>query len=473
MIGGVKMKKIKTVIPIPEDVKKNITLLNNSGFEAYVVGGAVRDSLLKIKASFRNLEPKDWDISTNANPEDVHNVFKNHQVIDTGLKHGTVSVIVNNKPYEITTYRKDGKYTDGRHPDKVYFTNSLVDDLSRRDITINAMAYHPKKGLIDPFNGRSDLDKGVIRCVGYPFDRLREDALRILRVLRFSAQFGFSIEENTQRAVIKCRHFLKNNVSAERILCELTKMLVAKNFLSVFANMKVLPVIFCVLPELKATVGFEQHNPYHTKDVYGHIIQATNYANPTFLQRMTLLLHDIAKPQCFSLDEQNIGHFYRHAEMSADMANEILFRLKTDRRTREMIVSLIKHHDIQFTPNQRFVNRMLNKLGEEVFRELIAVKKADILAQSGKFLTSRLNDLLEIENIIEKTISSEHCFSLRDLKINGTDIMKLGISQGKMVGETLSYLLAEVIEERLENDKGVLRTEAKKFLEQNVMATAT
>lgn len=457
------MKKIQ--IKMPEDAKKIISLLNNAGFEAYAVGGAVRDSLLSMKDSFQDLEPKDWDISTNAKPEDVHKVFKEYKIIDTGLKHGTVTVIMNGQPYEVTTFRRDGKYTDGRRPDNVYFTNSLAEDLSRRDITINAMAYHPKKGLIDPFGGKSDLEKGIIKCVGYSHDRLREDALRILRVLRFSAQLGFSIDKNTQEALVVNKHLLKA-VSAERILNELKKMLVAKNFLSVFANIKILPVIFYILPELEPTLDFEQHNPYHTKDVYGHTIEATNYANPTFVQRMTLLLHDIAKPQCFSLDKNNVGHFYKHPEESAAIANNILLRLKTDTKSRELIVTLIQNHDIEFVPKQRFVNKMLNKFGEETFRELIAVKKADILAQSHKFLIERLNNLLEIEDMVTKTINSGQCFSLKDLNINGVDIMSLGITQGEIVGETLRYLLTNVIEEKLENDKGVLKTEAKKFLEQ-------
>lgn len=454
--GGGLVGKIQ--ISIPEDAKKIITLLNNAGFEAYIVGGCVRDSLL-------NLEPKDWDITTSAKPEDVHKIFNGHKIIDTGLKHGTVTIVMNDEPYEVTTFRKDGQYSDSRHPDQVYFTSNLVDDLSRRDFTINSICYHHKKGLIDPFNGRADLENMVIKCVGCPDERFREDSLRILRALRFSAQLGFSIDKATQEALVYGRHRL-NTISAERISSELKKMLVAKNFLSVFANIKVLPVIFEIIPELRQTLDFEQHNKYHTKDVYGHIIQATNYSNPTFVQRMALLLHDVAKPQCFSLDVNNVGHFYEHEEQSSILANKILLRLKVDTKTRETIVLLIKHHDANFTPTQKFVNKMLNKLGEENFRELIAIKKADVLAQSHQFLTERLNDILEIENMVTQTMNSEHCFTLKDLNINGVDIMSLGITQGEIVGDTLKYLLSNVIDEKMENDKGVLKTEAKRYIEQ-------
>jgi len=455
----------KVQITIPEKTTKIIEMLNNAGYEAYVVGGAVRDSLLCMKDSFKDIRPKDWDVATSATPEEVHKVFNGYKIIDTGIKHGTVTIMLDDEPFEITTFRKDGKYSDGRHPDKVYYTTSLEADLSRRDITINAMAYHPKKGLIDPFNGKADMENGIIKCVGYPNDRFREDALRILRILRFSAQLGFSIDKDTQEALVINKHLLKA-VSAERILSEFQKMLVAKNFLSVFANLKVLPVIFYIMPELEATFDFEQHNPYHTKDVYGHIIQATNYANPTFVQRMTLLLHDVAKPQCFTTDINNVGHFYGHAERSAAIANDILLRLRSDTKSRKSIVTLVKHHEVDLTPTQRCVNRMLNKLGEETFRELIAVKKADILAQSHIYLTERLNNLLEIEDMVTKTVNSSHCFTLKDLKINGVDIMSLGVTQGEIVGETLRYLLTSVIEEKLENEKGCLKLEAKKYLEQ-------
>ena len=449
---------MKIQIKLPANVKRILLALNHSGFESYIVGGCVRDSMLGIN-------PNDWDITTSAKPEETEEVFKHYKMFNQGgLKHGTVTVMIEDTSYEITTYRRDGNYSDCRRPDKVYFTNDIVEDLSRRDFTINSCALDLRGNLIDPFGGKKDLGDKIIRCVGSPERRFGEDALRILRALRFSTKLGFSIEKETQEALVNNRHLLKN-VSAERISEEFKKILTSKNFLSVFANMNVLPVIFYILPELEKTLDFEQHSPYHFKDVYGHTIKAMSYASPTVVQRMTLLLHDIAKPQCFSLDKNNIGHFYGHPKESSKIANDILLRLKIDTKTREKITMLVEHHDMELLLSQKYVNKMLNKFGEESLRELIEVKKADILAQSPQFLTERLNDLIEVENMIEQTVQNGNCFSLKNLNINGVDLINLGAKQGKIVGETLKHLLNNVIEEKLENDKGVLRIEAKKYLE--------
>ncbi|HEY9062365.1 MAG TPA: CCA tRNA nucleotidyltransferase [Pseudobacteroides sp.] len=426
---------MKKDILLPDDVLSIITRLNTAGYEAFAVGGCVRDSLL-------NKTPKDWDITTNSLPHNTKSLFE--KTIDTGLKHGTVTVVINNESYEITTYRIDGEYSDNRRPDSVEFTASLKEDLSRRDFTVNALAYNPSLGVIDYFEGINDLDDKVIRAVRNADERFKEDALRMLRAIRFSAQLGFRIESQTLKAISQNKELI-NNISPERIREELTKILVSPNP-SKLLLLHDTGLLKFVLPEFESCIGIEQNNPYHMYNVDQHTILAVSGIECDKILRWTMLLHDIGKAVTKTTDSEGIDHFHGHQSVSVDLALSILKRLRFDNKSIDIILKLIKHHDMRVAPDNVSIKKALKTLGKEAIFLLLKVKEADIRAQNTKFLESRLVDLAKIKCMAGEIIESNECFSLDSLAISGDDLINLGISQGRNIGIILNKLLDMVIE---------------------------
>ena len=430
---------------IPCEVVELLDRLNQNNFEAYVVGGCVRDTLLGIN-------PHDWDICTSASPSEMIEVFSEYRVLKTGLKHGTLTVLINEMPIEVTTFRTDGEYKDHRHPESVVFVKTLKEDLSRRDFTVNAMAYHPKSGIQDPFGGCEDLKKGILRCVGKATERFNEDALRILRGLRFAATYALVPEKETAQALHNCAYLL-DSVSAERIQTELCRMLVGKNIGKILEDFS--DVFFAFIPELKVWAGFWQFSPYHDRDVLNHTIAAIQHSVQDLTVRLTLLLHDIGKPLCFTKDENGNGHFFGHAKHSEVLATDILKRLRFDNGTINNVRLLIQYHDSVVEQTETVVKRWLNRLGEELFDKLLLVKEGDCKGHAACLLTPRMEELSNIRKIRDTIIEQRQCFSLRDLCINGNDVLSLGYS-GEAVGEQLQWALNAVIEKQLPNEISVL-----------------
>lgn len=434
-------------IYIPDVVNDILKKLNNASYEAYVCGGAVRDSLM-------NKTPHDWDICTSATPDEVMEVFKGEEIIPTGLQHGTVTLVINKIPYEITSFRIDGEYTDSRHPDTVQFTTDIFEDLSRRDFTINAMAYHPAEGLIDPFDGYNDIQNKVIRCVGSPLKRFTEDPLRILRALRFALKTNFEINRNTH-FYIKKLYPLLENISKERITSEFNQMIIYPKFYLFFTHYKQIFSFF--IPELKDCFNFNQNNPYHIYDVFEHTVSALSFANTDLVVKLALLFHDIGKPKCQHFDDFGVGHFHGHAKLSAEIADKRLKELKYDNETRIKVVELISYHDVTFVYTEKeikkCVKRWLNKIGEEQFRRLLNVRLADVLAQAPEYALTRINNIHKLLNALEEVLKEKDCFTLKELEINGNDLISIGIKQGKEIGNILNTLLDKVINEELENKK--------------------
>ena len=445
-------------IILPAEVLYIIETLRNNGYQAYPVGGCVRDALLGSK-------PADWDICTSALSAEIKTCFAKHKLIETGIKHGTITLLLANKPYEITAYRLDGPYDDNRHPRRVEYINDLKTDLARRDFTVNALAYDPDAGLIDYFGGGADLQNGIIRCVGNAQQRFQEDGLRIMRALRFAATLGFEIETSTAEALLANRALL-SNISAERIIAELNKLLSGKNVETVMLDYRA--VFAVIIPELEPLIGFEQNSRYHHLDVYQHTICSVSNAPADPLLRLTLLLHDIAKPACYSQVEMT-GHFYGHSQVGTEIARRILRRLKYDKRTVETVCELIKYHDTELLATDKNIKHWLNKLGLTTYRQLLAVKRADSLAHAQAYQNDRLTVLDEILPLIEKIVATNQCFSLRDLAINGHDLLALSIPPGKELGMILRELLSQVISGTLVNQKPELIARAgelyKKFLQ--------
>ena len=447
------MKNPCPVIPLPDSVCLLLNRLHNAGHEAYVVGGCVRDSLLgKV--------PHDWDICTSATPNQVKCCLSGFKTIDTGLQHGTITVLVEDVPYEVTTFRKDGHYSDSRRPDNVTFVSDLKEDLSRRDFTINAMAYSHETGIVDPFGGQDDLASHMLRCVGNPMDRFDEDALRILRALRFAASYGLFVHPHTSEAIHQKKTEL-HRIAAERIQAEMTKLICADAAMPILIDFK--DVVATVIPELWACFGFNQNNRWHVYDVYQHIVHAVDaYNGKEPIIKWALLLHDIGKPACYSADESG-GHFYGHPAISHRMAADILHRLRFDNRSSEAILELVLAHDENFTPCSRTARRMLHKHGEERCFQLLKVKKADALAQAPCAQEESLPLVKQMKKELKNVLSAEQCFSLKDLKVSGKDLMDLGIPQGPLIGETLRHLLTWVMDDRIPNKKKVLLNEANFF----------
>ena len=426
-------------IEIPYGATRIITRLQQFGFEAYVVGGCVRDSLLGKK-------PKDWDICTNATPKVVKKVLSEFKVFDTGIKHGTVTVVVDGA-YEVTTFRKDGKYTDHRRPDEVSFDATLEDDLARRDFTINAMACNYER-FIDLAGGEKDLKAGTLRCVGNPDERFHEDALRILRALRFASTYCLTIEEKTEEALRRNVDLLRH-IARERVRDELFKLLTGEDVLRVLESYK--DIITKIIPDLKPCVGFSQNNPYHCYDVYDHIAHTVEaYKGDDLAVKVALLLHDIGKPECYSEDERG-GHFYNHGEASARLSGPILRGLRVDNEMLKNVTELISYHNSEIKPTPRVVRRWLNLIGEEQFRRLLDLRLADIAGHAPLAQRHNLEELEDVRKVLDKVIADRDCFTLKDLHINGHEIMDLGLTEGKEVGEILNWLLNEVMEGNVKN----------------------
>ena len=438
-------------INIPKGAAAIIDTLQSNGFEAYLVGGCVRDSILKRPVH-------DWDITTSATPDEMKQVFSDTKIIETGIKHGTLTILSIDGFYECTTYRIDGMYSDGRHPDAVRFTKSLAEDLKRRDFTINAMAYNNKEGLIDLFGGRLDLMDHVIRCVGNPEDRFKEDALRIMRALRFAAQLGFDLEMKTKIATFQMSDTL-TKVSAERINSEFCKMLTQTMGSQVINNYREIIAVF--IPEIRDMFGFEQNNPYHMFDVWDHTIEVLVRAN-LFMDPNGLVLalaaffHDIGKPHSYQDNPDGIRHFYGHAAKSAEMADSIMRRMRFSNNVREAVVTLVKYHDADIKPEAKYIKRWLNKLGSEhLLRCLIMLKYSDISGQAVKNI-ERLREVGELFTVLGDVIEQQACFSLKDLAVNGRDLIAAGMKPGKEIGAALDQMLELVLNDECANDKDAL-----------------
>ena len=448
-------------INIPAGAQAVIHLLESAGFEAYVVGGCVRDSLL-------GLAPHDWDICTSAKPDEVLASCSMHGIktIETGIKHGTVTICLPefDGMYEVTTYRIDGKYSDNRHPDTVAFTTSIQDDLSRRDFTINAMAYNAHTGLVDPFHGEKDLRRHQIPCVGNPVDRFHEDALRIMRALRFSSVYGFTIEEDTAKAIHQFAPYLQN-IAAERIQVELCKLLLGKSVLEILLDYS--DVMAVIIPEIAPCIGFQQNNPYHEYTVYDHIAHAVaNDTGDDISVKIALLLHDIGKPQCYSEDERG-GHFHGHSVPSHDIADHVMQRLRFDNKTKEDVLTLVLYHDSEIAPTHKTVRRWLSKIGESNFRKLLAIKLADIKAHTKSTQQPRINKCLALHSILDDVIAQGQCFSMKDLAIGGKDIISLGVPEGKLIGDILHHILDKVISGDLPNEVSPQLLTTQQYLSAN------
>ena len=428
---------------IPEDVQEVLTKLRSAGREAWCVGGCVRDLLL-------GRTPGDWDITTSALPEETMAVFGD-RAVPTGLRHGTVTVRTIQRPVEITTYRCDGAYADHRHPQQVTFTRSLEEDLRRRDFTVNAMALSEAGEVRDPFGGRADLERKVLRCVGDPNRRFDEDALRMLRGLRFAAALDFAIDPATADSIHRNAYLLKE-VAAERIRVELEKLLVGLAAARVLRRFP--DVVGVFLPEVLPAVGFDQRNPHHCYDVWEHTLHSVEAAPPDVVLRMTMLLHDLGKPACFTVDGKGVGHFYGHHTVSRQIAEKALDRLRFDHDRKQTIVTLVDNHDRLLPPEEKTMRRALRKFGEGDLRRLLAVKRADNLAQAPAY-RDRLKELDAAEALLEQLLREEACFSLKQLAVNGRDLLALGF-QGPAVGRMLERLLDAVVDGTLENRREVL-----------------
>ncbi|MCH5298216.1 MAG: HD domain-containing protein [Ruminococcus sp.] len=435
---------------IPKNVRYIIDKLEKNGYEAFVVGGCVRDSMLGI-------EPKDWDITTSAKPEEIKNCFDGYQLISIGEQHGTVGVIINNENYEITTYRIDGDYSDNRHPEEVTFTDNIELDLSRRDFTVNAMAYNDKRGLVDPFNGATDVKYKALRCVGDADTRFSEDALRILRALRFASVYNFSIENKTSASILKNRAGL-SKIAFERISTEFTKFLCGDNVNFLLRRYK--DVIAVFLPEIVATFGCEQNTPHHNRTVWKHTTAAVAAIEPDPLLRTVMLLHDIGKPLARRTDSKGRDHFKGHNHFSAVLAKNLLERLKLPTKFIDDAITLIEYHDVRFTDNKKQIKHVLNSIGENSFRNLIKIQYADIAAQTRYKREIKLYNMKLCEKSFEEIVQNNECYSLKDLNINGSDLIHLGITDGKKIGHILQLLLDSVIEEEIANESVILRKRA-------------
>lgn len=432
-------------INLPEKVKFIIDRLMRHGYEAYAVGGCVRDSILRRT-------PQDWDITTSARPMQVKALFRH--TIDTGIQHGTVTVMLDHEGFEVTTYRIDGEYEDARHPKEVSFTSNLLEDLKRRDFTINAMAYNDTDGLVDAFDGIGDLERGIIRCVGAAEERFLEDALRMLRAVRFAAQLGFDIEQETKSAVAKLSGNIAK-VSAERIQAELVKLLVSGHPEKIVEAYK-LGLTKTFLPEFDTMMETGQRNPHHCYSVGMHTVKALEQIPQDKVLRLAILLHDVAKPICKTTDEKGTDHFYGHPKEGAVLAQTILKRLKFDNDTTKRVSSLIRWHDDNPVLEEKPIRRAISKIGQEQYPALFAIKRADILAQSSYKREEKLAYVETYERIYGKILEQNQCLTLKDLAITGSDLIAVGMKPGKEIGETLHRLLELVLEDPAQNTKGNL-----------------
>lgn len=432
-------------ITLPEDVRKIINTIEKAGYEAYAVGGCVRDSLLKRT-------PDDWDITTSAKPEQIKALFP--RTIDTGIEHGTVTVMMHRVGYEVTTYRIDGEYEDSRHPKEVIFTANLVEDLRRRDFTINAMAYNDRSGIVDEFHGMDDLENKIIRAVGNPRERFEEDALRIMRAVRFSAQLGYEVEEKTRVAIGALAENL-THISAERIQMELVK-LVKSPHPEKIRDLYEMGITAVIMPEFDAIMKTEQNNPHHKYSVGEHTIYGMMAIEADKDLRLAMLFHDFGKSLCRTTDEEGIDHFHGHGARSEKLCKEILKRLKFDNDTIQLVSRLVLNHDYDVEPGKKYVRRAVNRIGEDVFPLLLKVKQADLDAQSDYLKEEKQQKLDEITRLYKEILRDNECVSLRSLVVKGADLISWGMKPGKEMGEMLSLLLEAVLEDPENNQRDKL-----------------
>ncbi|MBQ7972265.1 MAG: CCA tRNA nucleotidyltransferase [Lachnospiraceae bacterium] len=433
------------IIQLPEHVKNIIETLERAGYEAYAVGGCVRDSLL-------GRIPNDWDITTSADPYQVKALFP--RTFDTGIQHGTVTVLMDHVGYEVTTYRIDGKYEDGRHPTEVLFTRNLEEDLLRRDFTINAMAYNESRGLVDIFGGIKDMEEGIIRCVGDPYARFEEDALRLLRAVRFAAQLSYSIEEETRKAMKALAPNLRK-ISAERIMVELVKMIVSPNP-SMLREAYACGLTAEFLPEFDSIMEMKQNNPHHCYTVGEHTIKAMEQVPAEKELRLAMLFHDMGKPSCKTVDEEGIDHFYGHPEKSEEMAGKILSRLRFDNETKTRVCRLVRYHDERIEGGEKYMRRAIARIGAEYFPEIFSVWVGDILAQSDYKRDEKLSRVKQNRMDYESIMEKRQCISRDTLAVKGGELIQAGMKPGKEIGEVLNRMLEEVIENPERNDKEYL-----------------
>ncbi len=438
---------------LPKSVLLCIHTLEQAGFEAYAVGGCVRDSLL-------GLTPHDYDLCTNAVPEETAKLFANYTLVRSGEKHGTVGVVIDGEVFEITTFRTEGGYRDSRHPDWVRFVLSIEEDLSRRDFTVNAMAYNPKTGYIDPFGGQADLQNKILRTVGNPNARFSEDALRILRGVRFGVRFHLTPEKATLEAMRNLSP-LMDKLAKERIFEELCKLLPLLNATDLCTYQDILTQ---VVPALAPCVGFAQHNPHHLYDVYTHTAQVVEAAPPNLVLRWAALLHDCGKPDTFSLDENGVGHFYGHASISAEKADHLLLDLKAPNALREQVVWLISHHMDRLTTDKKLLRKWLGKYGVDAVFNLLALQEADF---GGHTTEKDCYAFSVIRQLLDEILAENACLTTKDLAIDGRDLLAMGFPAGKTLGACLAYLLEQVQEEQVPNEKQALLDWAAHFLKAN------
>ncbi len=440
-------------ITIPSDVKRLLDALSQAGRRSFVVGGCVRDALLGRPIH-------DWDICTAATPDEGKAIFAGYRVLDTGSRHGTITVRIGSSQYEITTFRRDGAYSDNRRPDSVSFVNDVETDLGRRDFTINAMAYSPQEGLIDPYGGEADLRRGQICCVGDADTRFCEDGLRILRALRFAATLDFTIAAETADSIHRNKSLLAN-IASERCAAELNKLLLGGNVKYVLLTYA--DVMTQLIPEIGPCVGFDQRNRHHYLPVWEHMVETVDAAPKTLVLRLAMLLHDIGKPACFVCGDDGIGHYYGHPEVSARMAADILHRLRYDNATVEQVQTLVRYHDAEIAATGKSVRRWMHKIGPDTFRNLLAVKRADALAHVNP--QKALDTIRRVQAIMDDVLASRECFSLRDMAVTGDDVAALGVPQGPAIGAVLDKLLQMVIDGAIANDRAALLDAAKAMIQ--------
>lgn len=437
---------------LPEHVLTCMHALTAAGHKVYAVGGCVRDSLLGIR-------PHDYDLCTSATTEQMHRVFAGCRLVTNGEKHGTVGVVLDGQVIEITTFRTEGGYTDNRHPGWVKFVSCVEEDLARRDFTVNAIAYHPEDGYMDPFGGQADLQNHILRAVGDPATRFTEDALRILRGVRFAVRFGLTPEKATEQAMVSLVPRM-DSLARERVfeeLCKLLPLVTAADLLR-FA-----PILAQVIPELTPCIGFRQHTHHHIYDVFTHTTHVVEATPSDLALRWAALLHDIGKPLCFTMDEQGQGHFLGHAKVSAQMANEILLRLKSPTVLREQVVFLITQHMTPLEPDKKLLRRRLGQYGEEGVRALLALQRADFGSKgTGTAQEEAVFD--QIEDLLAELLAEQSCFGIKDLAVGGNDLLTLGVAPGPKIGACLSHLLALVQDEKLPNEKEALLAAAENFI---------
>ena len=432
-------------IQLPDKVHHIINTLEEAGYEAYAVGGCVRDSILGRK-------PDDWDITTSAKPEEIKRLFP--RTVDTGIKHGTVTVLLGGEGFEVTTYRVDGVYEDGRHPSEVTFTASLKEDLKRRDFTINAMAYNARTGLVDLYGGLADIENRVIRCVGIAGERFDEDALRMLRAVRFSAQLSFRIEEATGEAVKALAPNLQK-ISAERIQVELVKLVTSPNP-DYLRTAYELGITAQILPEFDLCMETPQRHKHHCYDVGEHILHSMIEVGPDKVLRLGMLFHDIGKPQTLTIDPDGTTHNKRHPFEGEKITRKVMSRLKFDNDTTDKVTKLVLYHDYDIAPTEAGVRRAINRMGEDIFAMIFTVRRADIAAQSDYMREEKLAKVAYIEKLYSEILARKDAVTLKDLAISGNDLIAEGMPPGRQIGETLSALLERVLDDPSLNTREIL-----------------